>query len=233
MTNKLLVSACAISIAALAGCASIGAGRKAQGPTLLVIPARPSVVKFAFDAASLRPMYLVSYDRDKAGAPFLNLWNPEQRQWSRLTVDEYKSGNLFTVPPARALVFGPETMTPAELGGIAAVCADVTREPGLDRLAMANALNAKLNFTVGEWRTLSERNQLELKDQNTDRRRWGKYGPPGQKAKPAVKEAALDAEPIAPPAPVEKDEAAALAPAPEKKAPVPAPAPAAQQPADK
>jgi hypothetical protein len=210
------LSLCALSLM------PVVAQARVEKQTLIVIPARYTAVQFAFDVARLRPCDLVSYDRVlETKETVLYRWNSGTRAWDKLTAEDYASGAAFKVRPARVIIVGSDEMVPAEVSNTSALCSDVTRIPSLAILTMVNGFNDKLRFDNDEWKWLAGRHNLELSDANAERRKWGRYGPPGaQKQQPVTPTPAIEAAPAA------QAEPAAAAPAAKVEAPA-APAPAA------
>ena len=156
----------------------------ADVPTVLVIPAKPYIVAFCTDVAMMKPLDIVSYEVSrKTNAPpmILNLWNGQTRDWTRVVTEDYRSGSLFKEMPKRVILLGNNLAAVAELKGASAVMGDIIVVPNLDAMGMANSLNDILKFSPSEWRFLANRYGLQLKDLNSERRRYGKYGPPGAK----------------------------------------------------
>ncbi len=156
------------------------ASAKPAGTTLLVIPSRYSVVQFGFDIARLRSVYLVAYDRPARPAePALYAWNNERANWVSIPFPALTDGSLFRVAPVRTVLVGDGAMIPEVLEA-ALAGQPVHRIASLQAADLANGLHATLRFTNTEWKWLAARYDLQLEDRNVDRRRWGRYGPPGQ-----------------------------------------------------
>ena len=155
------------------------AARPVRGSTLMVIPARHTIVQFAFDVARLRPAELVAYRDVKGGGYDLYVWDKGARKWIPTGTSAVASGAVFTQTPARTIVIGPETGVPP----VVADSVDAYRErrtiESLNLANLVNAMHQELRFDGSEWQWLAKRYGLELKDRNADRRRWGRYGPPG------------------------------------------------------
>ena len=177
--------------------------------TVMVIPARYTIVQFSFDILALRPVSLVSYGNGEvAESQAMHIWDPKARQWVPTNVEEYNTGAIFDVTPQRVVLIGSDQDLPANLiSASSTLCSDVTRVPTLDIVTLVNALNDSLKFHPREWRWLAARHRLQLKDLNAERRRYGKYGKPGSKKKdsplPVTEGESREAETLVIPVPVE------------------------------
>jgi hypothetical protein len=172
------------------------------------------MVQVGADAVSMRPVVVFAYGGSASSdSPPLHVWNSATSEWAPVSVETYRSGSLFRATPRDAILVGADTDLPAILVQATEQLAPAKRVTSLDLVTVINALDESLKFTVQEWRWLASRYNLKLKDLNSDRRRYGKYGPPaGRKAAEA---------PLPPGAAAESPEA--LAPVPVESAPATAP----------
>lgn len=155
---------------------------KAETPTLLVIPARYTIVKFSFDVARLRrAVSLVSYSGEVEATPLMHVWRSDAQEWVKMSIEEYRSADAFKIRPQRIILVGGDKVLPSSLIEASTWCSDVKRIPTLNIMALVNALNEDLKFHSLEWRWLAMRYELKLKDLNAERRRYGRYGKPGPK----------------------------------------------------
>jgi hypothetical protein len=198
MSRKTL-AACLVGTMVFA----IGAGSATAGRTLLVIPARYSVVQFAADITRLRPADMVAYDtRGEQGEVVVHFWEPSQQSWVLGSLDELRLGARFDAMPSRVVLIGGERdVPPAVLSAVSGLGTTPARVLSLRVVDMVNALNDTLKFTAGEWRWLAKRHQLETVDLNAERRRYGRYGSPGvNKTSPDAGKEDLSAAPVPVPA---------------------------------
>jgi hypothetical protein len=162
----------------LFGC--VGHGREPGSPAVIVVPARPTVVQFAFDLAELRNVSLAAYSVDpKLREPAVYFWDTDAREWKPWDVAAYLGTRAAGAAGMRCVVVGRDGEVPARLEEAPAWAEAFDRVRTLNPDEMANAMNQWLRFTPREWRWLARRFGLTLKDQNAERRRYGKYGPPG------------------------------------------------------
>jgi hypothetical protein len=146
--------------------------------TLLVVPSRYTIVQLAFDIAKVRPVTLVAYEVEpRQKTVVLHRWDVPAVDWVRVSLEDYASGMAYRPIPARAVLVGSDKNLPEALASLPSGM-DVQRIPTLKFAPMVNAMNETFAFTPSEWRWLARRHNLELKDTNAQRRRWGKYGPP-------------------------------------------------------
>jgi len=158
-------------------------GADSDAPTLLVIPSHYTTVQMAFDVAKLRRnILLVSYSEIgvKTGQS-LYVWDGSA--WAKTTYADYGAGRIFAVKPGKTIIIGTEKDVPPTLGEVSAWCSDVKRIPTLKIMEVFNSLNETFNFTTAEWKWIAKEYELTLEDKNTERRRYGKYGKPGERAK--------------------------------------------------
>ena len=208
---------------------------------LMVVPVRQRTMDFAFDVSRMKPVTLVAYDTRNPGKPALSVWDREHGTWEALSAGEYAAGSFLPSGVKQVVIVGAVKEMPAELEKIA--WAPVDRVPVLSFAEMANKLDATLNFSASQWQYLAGEYGFTIQDLNADRRRYGKYGPPGQKSNMPAKvetetvlplpvalpqETPAEVAPV--PAPVTGAVVAPVAPAP-VAAPVVAAAPAAPAPA--
>jgi hypothetical protein len=154
---------------------------RAEGTTLIVIPARYTVVQFAFDIARIRSVYLVAYDQQAGTSqPELYAWNVASAKWESIQSDELRDQMLFRVAPSQAIVVVPPEGIPGSVADAIRTYDNPAAIDSLNLTDIVNGLNQRMRFSSSEWRWLSRRYGFKLEDRNAERRRWGRYGPPGQ-----------------------------------------------------
>ena len=85
-----------------------------EGPALMVVPSRYTVIQFAFDIVRLRPVTLVVYESGAASAyPVMHIWEHQTREWVRTSIEEYSSGGIFDAMPQRVIVIGSDADLPS------------------------------------------------------------------------------------------------------------------------
>lgn len=163
------------------GVAGSVAVAKPEGTTLVVIPSRYTVVQFCFDIARIRSVYLVSYDQPATvKKTMLYAWNNEQSNWVPIEASDLAGGTLFTVPPQRTVLVGAGPLVPAAVLDAVTAAGPFSQVESLNLMDLSNALHQSMRFSGSEWKWLAGRYNLQLEDRNEERRRWGRYGAPGQ-----------------------------------------------------
>jgi len=185
---------------------------------VVVIPARYTVVKFAFDLLHLRPVTLVAVQEGRADSQLLlHVWERGTGEWAGISLEEYRTGAAFPATAQSLILIGDTADVPADLEQGTIWPVETTRIPSLQIVTVVNELDNVFGFTPWEWRWLAARHGLELEDLNRERRRYGRYGKPGSRR----------AAPMPPPEAVEpppEEPAFYDVPEPEKGVPAPAPA---------
>ena len=153
----------------------------ATEPTVIVMPSRYTVVQFAFDVARLRRnVYLMTYEKlASSKAPAYHVWDETKQDWVRVELNDYLTGAIFAATPKNVVLIGSDKDVVSELTAAPAYCQVPLRVQALDVVTLVNSLNKVMEFTAREWKWLGERHQIEFKDLNADRRKYGKYGKPG------------------------------------------------------
>ncbi|MFC1451770.1 hypothetical protein ACFLSJ_00315 [Verrucomicrobiota bacterium] len=157
-----------------------GSAAAEQDWTVLVIPARHTIVQIGFDMTRIRPVHLVACRDGAAGAPIIHVWDGDAGDWVQIGLDEYASGGVFTTRPRRIVLIGSERDLPQAVRRASSWAAELERIPSLQIVDLVNGLDGLLHFAPWEWKWLAKRHELKLKDLNEDRRRYGRYGPPGR-----------------------------------------------------
>lgn len=179
-------------------CGSSAFAAKSNSSDVLVVPSRFTIVQLAFDIVTLRDVSLIAYESsDKDAEPVLFFWNKTTSAWESLTIDEYSVGSFTTATPSEMILIGSDKDLPASLISGASQAPIVTRIKSLNVAPVINELNKSMNFSPEEWKILAERHGLKIKDRNEELRRWGRYGPPGQKNKENKEPEVIT--PVAPP----------------------------------
>lgn len=150
-----------------------------RGVTLLMVPARFSVLQVAFDVAARYPVVLVSYQGEAVTEnPLLHVWNG--REWLYVSLQDFREANFVQITPARALLVGDETVLPQVLvPAVSGWCSEVLTVPALDTAGLVNALGAHLAFNRHDWEWFATRYNMRLEDLNVGRRRESWYDQPG------------------------------------------------------
>lgn len=154
-----------------------------DGPTCIVIPTRDTLVQFSFDILRLRRnIYLVAQDKEIGGdATVLHVWDDSTQDWIRIGVEEYIAGTVFTQIPKKLIVVGGEKDVPVELASAPAWAGEAYQIESLDLVTILNKMQIIFRFNEREWKWLANRYDITFEDLNADRRRYGRYGKPGER----------------------------------------------------
>jgi len=173
---------------ALLGICNVEAGNVVEGPTCIVIPTRPTLVQFSFDMLRLRrEIYLVAQDKEIGGdATVLHVWDDASQDWVRIGVEEYVAGTIFTQTPKRLIVVGGQADVPEELAAAPAWAGEAYQIESLDLVTVLNKFQIIFKFNEREWKWLAKRYNITFEDLNAERRRYGRYGRPGEGKDPAM-----------------------------------------------
>jgi len=149
--------------------------------TVVVVPARYKVMQVAFDIVTLRGVNLISYQKVPGSNDFLlHAWNPAGNVWEEVTPADLQGGVLNTVATAVIGTDGKQFIdyVGRSWGGA------VKLLPTFDIATILTGLDACYHFKPYEWEWLARRYGISVKDVNYEKRRYGKYGPPGKARKP-------------------------------------------------
>ncbi|HEY8240105.1 MAG TPA: hypothetical protein VIH35_01600 [Kiritimatiellia bacterium] len=153
--------------------------RAASGSyTLIVAPARYSVLQVAFDLVQRHSAVLVSYQGEATTPePRLHAWNGQE--WVKLSVSDYREVNFLQSPPARTVLIGDQQMLPAVLVEASTWTPEVVHVTGLETSTLVNEFGRLLKFRTAEWKWFAARYNLDLRDDNSEKRANSWYDQPG------------------------------------------------------
>jgi hypothetical protein len=160
------------------------------------------MVQLGFDVMQVADIGLVAYASSSAESdPLIHVWNG--RDWIPITVEDYLGGTFLRTAPANLVLVGEPPVLPPRLAGSPVWAANTHQIPSLDKAEIINALGKFVDFSPADWNRLAAANGLTLRDQNAERRRYGRYGPPGtMPVRPAQAPRAAEMPPPAPVLPV-------------------------------
>lgn len=206
---KLLRFCLLAGLLVLGGAVAEAAGR--GGYTLIVAPARYSVMQVASDIVDRHPALLVSYQTDPASAdPLLHAWNSDRKEWVHITMQEFREVSFLQKMPGRTVLVGDDTVLPASLKDAAGWSPELIRVNSLNAAALVNEFGRLMKWPVSEWKWFSKRYNLALNDESEALRKSSWYDRKG---------------------PMKPAPASILGQPKTEKAPTPAPAPAQEEPA--
>lgn len=217
---------------ALALAVLLGGAAASDAYTLIVAPARYSVMQVAFDLLNRTPSVLVSYQgEDTTAEPVLHAWNGSE--WVFLSMKDYREVNFLQRQPDLAVIIGDDALVPTSLIEATSWAPQVARVRDLKTSAIINEVGHLLGWRSSEWKWFAARYNLSLQDEAEPRRQSSWYdqtGPLPGRPRPLA-ELSERKQPSAPgePAPVPVlEEAPLVAPPAEVVPEEPAPAPEAE-----
>ena len=193
--------------------ASIGAAQAASsGYTLLVAPARYSVMQVAFDVVARNPAVLVSYQGEGDTAePLLHAWNG--REWINISMQDFREVSFVDQMPARTILLGDDSTLPAVLGEAASWSPEIQRVTTLTTSALVNEFGRIFDWSGPEWRWFAKRYNLEMHDESESQRTSSWYDQPGPLYRPPLRDVIkLEKRPASEPTPAPFYEGSRAAP---------------------
>ncbi len=156
----------------------VGLTVSAPAFTLVVAPARYSVLQVSFDLLGRTPAVLVSYQGAGSSAdPVLHAWNGNE--WVLLSMKDYREGNFLHKVPERIVLIGDDATLPARLLESSTWVSEVVRFRDLTTGALVNEFGHLLNWRPADWTWFAKRYNLTLKDESEDRRKASWYDQTG------------------------------------------------------
>lgn len=145
--------------------------------TLIVAPARFSVLQALFDVIQRRPAVLVSYQGDATEKqPALHAWNGEE--WISISLRDFAEVRFLSQVPTRVLLVGDEQTLPPAVADAAAWCPRIIAVPSLDTAGLLSDVGRALHFTREDWEWFAARYRLQVKDLNAPARATSWYDRP-------------------------------------------------------
>jgi hypothetical protein len=148
--------------------------------TLLIVPARPGVLRLAFDLENMRDITIVSF-RGKANSsePLIHVWTGNG--WQYVSFDDFCSLRFVVKAPKTAIVIGDDQIVPiALLQGMAGAC-KIERLQTMNAADLINRLDPYFKFSSREWKRLADSYGLKLEDINAPKRAFNPYNIPRSK----------------------------------------------------
>ncbi|MCX6997788.1 MAG: hypothetical protein NTV49_12050 [Kiritimatiellaeota bacterium] len=164
-------------LAVLSVVVALGAAAPARagGPTLVVAPARYSVLQVGFDLVQRYGVTLVSYRGEAATEkPLLHVWTGQE--WKFIALPDFQSGAFLDQKPAQTVVIGDARMVPAVFAPMAAWAGRQVSIPSLFTDEILNQASKALRFSRGDWDWFAARYNLKLDDTNAALRSDSWYG---------------------------------------------------------
>lgn len=152
-------------------------GSALAGGTVVVAPARYSVLQVGLDLAARNGVTLVSYQGEASTAkPLVHVWNGQA--WNFVALEDFQTGKFLTDKPQQTLVIGDERMVPQAFAPISAWAGQQQTIATLETQPMLNQVGTALKFRNTDWQWYASRYNLKLEDLNAPIRKTSYYDRP-------------------------------------------------------
>lgn len=198
MNMKRLFTASLMVVAIIATGDLAWAG-SATPESILVVPARKRMVQLAFELSRCKEIGVVTYNTSPAlAAPLIHAWNGQE--WVQVSMEDYVEGRFMSGDPKHVFLLGDASSLPLKMMDGPTWYKDLNRITTLDIATIVNQVGNKLKFSARQWKWLAQTYGMKIEDQNTERRRYGRWGAPGKELDLAP--AKLDNVTLPPTAPI-------------------------------
>lgn len=150
-----------------------------KGYTLLVAPARFSVMQVLFDVIDKRPSVLVSYQAnpDNLSEMALHIWNGQE--WLGLSEEDFRQLRFVMTPPTRTILIGSAELVPPAVAAAVDAMPDPLVVRDMTNAGLINGLDRAMEWKRAEWRWFTARYNLHLEDEATQYRQGSWYDQQG------------------------------------------------------
>lgn len=140
-----------------------------EGVSLLLVPAKPSMIQLGMDMATQEHALLMSYaPGTSADDLFLHIWDGSK--WMRISQTSYVNGSFIKNSASRLLIVGDESDLTATLIEKALTwCPEVLHLGTNNVTELINQMGRLYGFKKADWQWIAERYDLKLEDLNQDR----------------------------------------------------------------
>lgn len=184
MTNTLRWFLVIFSGVCLSARPASAAGR---GYTLIVAPARYSVMQVAFDVVQRDAAVLVSYQGEGTTAePLLHAWNG--KEWVHVSLQDFREVSFVERLPAQTILVGDARTLPSIIADSATWSPSVVRVTDLNTASLVNEFGRALKWNSAEWKWFAQRYNLKLNDESEPLRKSSWYDQPGPLYRPPLKD---------------------------------------------
>ncbi len=192
-------------LVSLAASNSMALGPARGSDTVLIVPARPAVLKLAFDLENMRDVTIVSFRpltspaspgfvkasarasgiaqpaRSKAAAtePLIHVWMGND--WQYVPFSDFCAMAFIEKAPRTAVLIGDDRVVPRELLQNMNWPCKIERLQTLNAADLINGLNSCFDFSSREWKRLADAYGLQLEDLNTAKRSFNPHDIPRSK----------------------------------------------------
>lgn len=146
--------------------------------TLIIAPARYSVIQVAQDILQRSDAVLVSYQGEPGkGDPVLHAWNGNE--WVPVSMKDFREVNFLQRVPDRTILIGGPDVLPEVLVEASSWSPRVDRISDLKTSSIINEFGRILQWRSAEWKWFAQRYNLQLTDEAEPRRHSSWYDQPG------------------------------------------------------
>ena len=143
----------------------LAAPANVSGATLVVAPARYSVLQVGFDLVQRCGVTLVSYRGEATTEkPLIHVWTGQE--WKFVSLPDFQSGAFLAQKPAQTLVIGNAQLVPAVFSPMAAWAGRVIPVTSLYSDEILNQAASALRFGKEDWDWFAARYNMKLNDTN-------------------------------------------------------------------
>lgn len=191
-------------VISLAASHSMALGMLHGSDIVLIVPARPAVLKLAFDLQNMRDITLVSFRTQTLSGrgatppaspkllgeprqgkavniadPLIHVW--KGNDWQYVPFNDFCSMAFIEKAPGTVIVIGDDQTVPKPLlQGMGWPC-KIERLLTMDAAALINGLDPYFQFSSREWKRLADSYGLKLEDINEPKRSFNPYNIPRSK----------------------------------------------------
>lgn len=167
-----------IALAVMASSGFTFAGM-ATPDSIIVMPARKRVVQLAFQLSRCKDVGLVTYNTTAGlDSPLIHVWTGQE--WVQIGLNDYVQGSFMSGEPKHVFLLGDSNTLPLRMMNDVSWYKNPEHITTLDITSLVNTFGKSLKLSSRQWKWLAAENGLTIKDQNTERRRYGRWGSPGK-----------------------------------------------------
>ncbi len=164
--QTLLLACFAAAVVAASWMPVNGAGLWDKGYSLIVVPARFSVIQFMFDVIDQRPGVLVSYQVDERrpdAGPVLHVWNGQE--WLPISLHDFRELNFVQQTPTRVILVGGTDLVPADIRDAVSWMPEMIELRDMANASMLNDLDPAMQWKRTEWKWFAKRYNMQIEDE--------------------------------------------------------------------
>jgi len=188
----------------LAASNSMALGTARGSDTVLIVPARPAVLKLAFDLENMRDVTIVSFRAPASPAspgfvktsakahgapspvyikpadePLIHVW--KGTDWQYVPFSDFCAMAFIDKAPRTAILIGDDRIVPRKLLQNMNWPCKIERLQTLNAADLLNGLNPYFDFSSREWKRLADSYGLQIEDLNAAKRSFNPYDIPRSK----------------------------------------------------